>query len=166
MGDLLVRLYELEDDWSFVQSQQEIGVTIRKPIGPEKHTLLEWIRSSFYPAWASEADVALSHVPQSCFIAIRDGAFIGFACYDGTALGFFGPMGVLEAHRRQGTGSALLLACMLDMKLKGYGYAIIGWAGAEAFYERYTGATPISRSDKSIYGTFVVGDSLNEIEDA
>jgi hypothetical protein len=55
---------------------------------------------------------------------------------------------------------------MLDMKLKGYGYAIIGWAADEPFYERRVGATPISRSDKGIYETFVVGDSLSEAEEA
>lgn len=31
-ADLLVKLYDIEDDWSFMQAQVEHGITIRKPI--------------------------------------------------------------------------------------------------------------------------------------
>ena len=48
MGDMLVRLFKLDNDWSFIQSQQELGIIIRKPIGPEKHVLIDWVRSNFY----------------------------------------------------------------------------------------------------------------------
>ena len=68
----------------------------------------------------------MSNHPISCFVAVQNQQIIGFACYDATALGFFGPTGVIEESRGKGVGKALLLACMLDMKLKGYGYAIIG----------------------------------------
>ena len=40
-ADMLVKLYELEDDWSFVQKQAAKGITIRKPIGPEKRLLID-----------------------------------------------------------------------------------------------------------------------------
>jgi hypothetical protein len=80
--------------------------------------------------------VALSNRPISCFVALQDQALIGFACYDATALGFFGPGGVTKAHRGRGNGKALLLCCLLDMKLKGYGYAVIGDVGPTDFYKK------------------------------
>jgi hypothetical protein len=121
MGDMLVKLYALEHDWGFMGEQAALGITIRKPIGPEKRFLVDWVCEHFSDAWASETDCATSNTPTSCFIALQEGALIGFGCYDATALGFFGPVGVLEACRGRGTGRALLLACLLDMKLKGYG---------------------------------------------
>jgi GNAT superfamily N-acetyltransferase len=71
---------------------------------------------------------------------------VGFACYDASTLGYFGPTGVDEPFRGQGIGKALLLACLLEMKLKGYGYAIIGWIGPQEFYEKAVGALVIPES--------------------
>lgn len=151
MTDMLVKLYDVPDDWGFLAGQAAAGVTLRKPIGPEKHLVVDWVRDHFGDPWASEADMALGNRPISCFVALHNGELIGFACYDGTALGFFGPSGVLEAHRGRGTGRALLLACLLDMKLKGYAYAIIGDAGPKEFYRRSAGAVEIPGSWPGVY---------------
>ncbi|MEN4042942.1 MAG: GNAT family N-acetyltransferase, partial [Anaerolineaceae bacterium] len=110
MTDMLVKLYELNNDWRFLQEQEKTGVTIRKPIGPEKHYIIDWVRAHFNPLWASEVDQAISNQPITCYIAIYKGQLIGFSCYDATALGFFGPTGVDENFRGKGTGKALLLA--------------------------------------------------------
>ncbi|MBA7623066.1 hypothetical protein ES703_30457 [subsurface metagenome] len=158
MADMLVKLYELKDNWGFMDSQEKLGITIRKPIGPEKQFLVDWVRSNFTDAWASETDIAMSNVPRTCFVAIKDGHVIGFACYDATALGFFGPIGVLESFRGRGTGRALLQACMLDMKLKGYGYAIIGSTELYKFYGHCLGATEIPDSSPGLYKTWVKRD--------
>ena len=40
MPDMLIKLYDLADDWRFIAEQKEHGVMIRKPIGPEKHLLV------------------------------------------------------------------------------------------------------------------------------
>lgn len=151
MPDMLVKLYNLEHNWDFVAAQEALGITIRKPIGPEHHIMIDWVRDTFNVGWASEVTVALHNHPVSCFIAIRDGAMIGVACYDATTLGFFGPTGVAENERGQGTGAALLLACLLDMKLKGYGYAIIGSAGPTDFYRKVVGAEIIPDSSPGVY---------------
>ncbi len=151
MSDLLVKLYDLDPSWDFIHGQTGLGITVRKPIGPEHGVVTEWVRAAFNAGWASEAAKALQNQPVSCFIAIRDEAVVGFACYDATALGMFGPMGVTEACRGQGTGRALLLACLLDMRLKGYAYAVIGGAGPVEFYRKATGATVIPGSEPGIY---------------
>ena len=151
MTDLLVKLYELDDDWNFLAEQAKQDIIIRKPIGPEKSFLVDWVREIFEEGWASEMDMALSNRPISCFVAIQKGSPIGFACYDATALGFLGPMGVDASCRGKGTGRGLLLACLLDMKLKGYGYAVIGDVGPVAFYQKTVGAIEIPDSSPGIY---------------
>jgi hypothetical protein len=152
MADMLVKLYDLENDWGFSAEQEKLGITIRKPIGPEKHLVVDWVKRKFLlDAWASETDMALSNRPITCFVAIKNKKLIGFACYDATALGFFGPTGVVKAQRGKGTGKALLLACLLDMKLKGYGYAIIGSVGPADFYRKAVGAVAIPDSTPGIW---------------
>ena len=155
MPDMLVKLYELDDDWQFVIGQRNRGITIRKPIGPEKYPLVQWVADNFGSAWAGEIDAALGNSPQSCFVAVKQAAFIGFSCYDATALGFFGPVGVARRHRRNGTGTALLMASLLDMKLKGYGYAIVGAVKDTDFYENTVGAREIPDSTPGFYRTWV-----------
>jgi hypothetical protein len=55
------------------------------------------------------------------------------------------------AFRNLGIGHALVLACPLDMRVKGYDYAIIGGAGSTEFYQRAVGATVIPDSVPGIY---------------
>jgi len=95
--------------------------------------------------------VAISNKPGSCFVAIRESTIIGFACYDATALGFFGPIGVAASCRGKASGKALLKACLLDMKLKGYGYAIVGDVNDPGYYQKAVGAIEIPDSSPGIY---------------
>jgi GNAT superfamily N-acetyltransferase len=108
-------------------------------VGQEKRLVVNWVEKNFFCAWESETDVAISNKPISCFIALKERELIGFYCYDATALGYFGAMGVQETFRGKGTGKALLMASLLDMKLKGYGYAIIGTVDIPEFYEKAVG---------------------------
>jgi GNAT superfamily N-acetyltransferase len=148
---MLVKLFDIQDDWSHVGKQAAQGIALRKPIGPERDLVSKWVGANFGPSWASEVGAALCNHPVSCFVALHDQALIGFACYDATALGFFGPSGVAEAYRGKGTGAALLLSCLLDMKLKGYGYAIIGGIGPSDFYKKTVGAIEIPDSTPGVY---------------
>jgi GNAT superfamily N-acetyltransferase len=95
--------------------------------------------------------VAFSHQPISCFLATQQGRIIGFACYESTWKNFFGPMGVAEHARRQGIGTALLLACLHAMAAQGYAYAIIGNAADLAFYTQTVGAIAVEGSEPGIY---------------
>src|SRR6267142_2060971 len=80
--------------------------------------------------------VKLYEQPVSCFIAVQQKNILGFACHDATFPNFFGPTGIDPNTRRNGIGTALLLACLEAMKQQGYGYAIIGGVGPAEFYSR------------------------------
>nr|WP_269809257.1 GNAT family N-acetyltransferase [Enterovibrio nigricans] len=117
--DYLVKLYEN----AFLD--KETGTSsfrIRKPIGPEKAAVIHWISDHFNTRWASEAEMALLSC-NSLFIAIEEKKILGFACYDGTAKGFFGPLGVDRCVRGQGVAEALVKATLVAMKGEGYAYA-------------------------------------------
>jgi GNAT superfamily N-acetyltransferase len=151
MTDMLVRLYDLPEAWPSFSQPSLPGIRIRKPLAAEKFLIVQWLRENFGEVWASEVDVTFSRSPVSCYVAQQGHEIAGFACYDASALGYFGPTGVVEAFRGQGLGTALLLACLLEMRLKGYGYAIIGWAGPQAFYEKAVGAIAIPDSTPGIW---------------
>ncbi|MGD9181620.1 MAG: GNAT family N-acetyltransferase [Desulfobacterales bacterium] len=155
MPDMLIKLFDIADDWRILAEQKKHAITIRKPIGPENHIIIRWVTDHFGAGWASETDTALSNRPQTSFIAVKEATIIGFACYDATALGFFGPIGVEKSHRKQGTGTALMTACLLDMQLKGYGYAIVGAVEDTEYYKKTVGALEIPDSSPGIYTTQV-----------
>ena len=148
---MLVRLYDLPPIAPIMDSMAAQGVTIRRALPSEKHIVIGWVEKNFHRGWASEAEVALSHLPVSCFLSVRDNKLLGFGCYDATCKGFCGPFGVLESERGQGLGKALLLASLHGMREFGYGYAAIGWAGPTKFYRDACGATVIEDSSPGIY---------------
>ena len=77
MPDMLIKLFELVDDWGFMAAQKEYGITIRKPIGPETHLIVGWVSDQFGAGWAAETEVAMSNRPRSCFVAVKDSMIIG-----------------------------------------------------------------------------------------
>jgi predicted N-acetyltransferase YhbS len=64
---------------------------------------------------------------------------------------------VLETERKQGIGTALLLAALQAMAAEGYAYAIIGAAGPAEFYAKTVGAVPIAGSSPGIYADLLRG---------
>jgi predicted N-acetyltransferase YhbS len=95
--------------------------------------------------------VGYSNKPVTVYVAVREGAVVGFAAYECTRRAFFGPTGVRESERGRGVGRALLVACLWGLRELGYVYAIIGGVGPAAFYERAVGAIPIADSAQGIY---------------
>ena len=150
MPDMLVKLWELPPLEPAIEDAAARGVVVRRALAPEKPVVLDWMHAHF-PAWAAEVDVAFSRQPVACFVAVRDGLLIGFACHDAIAPDFFGPTAVLESARGQGLGRALALAAMHALKAQGYAYAIVGGVGPAAFYEKALGATAIPGSAPGIY---------------
>ena len=126
-------------------------VQLRKPIGLEHDGIIAWVAQQFSPGWAGEVRVALANRPVTLWIAARDHALLGFACFDATALGFFGPIGVATPWRGLGLGAELLRACLYDMRSAGYGYAVAGAVGAPELFRRVAGATEIADSTPGWY---------------
>ena len=149
MSDWLVKLYELPS--AARRPALPAGWSVRKPIGPEHDLVARWVAAHFGPGWASEAGVALGNRPVSLFLAAQDSMLAGFACYDATARGMFGPIGVQTEARGRGLGQALLLACLDDMRALGYAYAVVGSAGPTGFFQRTAGAVEIAGSSPGPY---------------
>jgi len=151
MIDMLVRLYDLPDATLLYQEVAEKGVTLRRARAFEKHTVVAFTQEHFSPKWVSEVEVALSRQPITCFIATREKQIIGFACYDTTMRGFFGPTGVAETARGLGLGKALLFKALEGIRDLGHAYAIIGGVGPKEFYAKNCGAIEIPGSDPGTY---------------
>ena len=151
MIDMLVRLYDLPDATGIFRAVENHGILLRRARAFELHTVAAFARG-FSEKWASEVQVALSRQPCACFIATRDRRIIGFACYDTTMRGFFGPTGVAEEARGLGVGKALLFLALHALRDGGHAYAIIGGVGPRGFYEKACGAIEIPGSNPGIYG--------------
>ena len=152
--DLLVKLYELPDAGELIEQLAKNEIVIRIAAPYERVELLEWVGKNFDNSWVGECEIAFSRQPISCYVAVRKEKCLGFACYDVTNRGFFGPIGVDESMRGSGVGKALLLSCLRAMKNVGYGYGIIGaGSGVRKFYEKSCGATVIEGSAPGVYVT-------------
>ena len=154
---MLVRLYEIPEPSARIAALHQAAIEVRRALAPEKHVVVSWVRQHFGEAWASECEVSFARLPISCFCAQRGQEVLGFACYDATAKAFFGPTGVLESERKQGIGTALLLAALHAMAAEGYAYAIIGGVGPAEFYAKAVGAVPIAGSTPGIYANLLRG---------
>ena len=152
MIDMLVRLYDLPDAAELYREVAAAGVTLRRARAFEPHTVASFAKQHFSAKWVSEVEVALSRQPVACFIATRDQQLVGFACFDTTQRGFFGPTGVAEAARGAGLGKALLFKALEALRELGYAYAIIGGVGPRDFYAKACGAIEIPGSDPGVYG--------------
>jgi GNAT superfamily N-acetyltransferase len=110
-----------------------------------------FVAENFSQAWADEVSVGFARQPIAAFVAIKERKLIGFAAYECTRRGFFGPMGVVDNAKNNGVGKALLLAALAALKEMGYVYAIIGAAGPVRFYQKTVSAIVIPDSEPGIY---------------
>jgi GNAT superfamily N-acetyltransferase len=165
MADLLVRLYDLPPLAPAVDALERTGVVVRRALATERPQVTAFARAHGSEGWAAECDAAFGRMPLACFVATERSAtigsdgklplqgdtLIGFACYEATCRGFFGPQLVHPDARGRGVGKALLLAALHAMRAEGYAYAIVGWASSVDFYRKTVGATVIDGSAPGIY---------------
>lgn len=157
-ADLLVKLYDLDDEIDGLEDLKNNSIRIVRALALDKSRIIKFIEEEFHINWANEFEQALFNDPTSCFIAIEDKEIVGFACYDATGKGFFGPTGVSSQVRGKGVGKVLLLKCLLDMREIGYGYAIIGGASdAIDFYAKVANAIIIPDSYPGIFSRMIAG---------
>ena len=151
MPDMLVNLLKLPILEPPVRELAEQGVHIRRARSFELTPVRQFIKENFSTAWADEISVGLTGKPVTVFIATRAGRVIGFAGYECTSRGFFGPTGVAESERGRGLGKALLIAALWGLRELGYVYGVIGRAGPVKFYQEAVGAIVIPDSEPGIY---------------
>ena len=156
MPDMLVDLYNLPEWQQKEEKLKEQEIKIKRAIPPEKARVLDWIEEHFQRAWSSEADVSFAKSPLTIFIAYQQDQILGFACYDTTAKGFFGPTGVSKEARGKGIGTLLLLKSLAALKESGYAYAVIGDAGPVEYYKKVCNAQVIQNSGQGIYQDMLI----------
>src|SRR5215813_7853796 len=147
MADLLVNLLNLPTCNS--TAEQEFNIRRAQPF--ELTPVRRFVETNFSRRWADEISVGFARQPISIFIATVDREIVGFAAYECTRRGFFGPTGVIPAAQGKGIGKALLLASLWALREMGYVYAIIGAAGPVHFYQKTVGAIVIPGSEPGIY---------------
>ena len=145
MPDLLVNLLKLPP----LESTPDFVVRRAQPF--ELTPVRRFVAENFSASWADEISVGFARQPISVYVATIDRELAGFAAYECTRRGFFGPTGVVQSGRGKGIGKALLLASLWSLREMGYVYAIIGAAGPVRFYQKTVGAIIIPDSEPSIY---------------
>jgi GNAT superfamily N-acetyltransferase len=148
--DMLVKLYDSDLARPATRDAATPFAT-RRALAAESLMIVSWVKKLFGMGWAGEATAALASTPARCLLALDGQRLLGFACWDVSALGFFGPLGVDPEARRSGIGTALLRDALVAMRAQGYGYAIIGGVADPGFYARAVGAVSIDGSDPGIY---------------
>lgn len=153
-GDMIVGLYNLPT------IKLADSIKIKRAFAGDKDTILKFVEHNFQKNWVYEVEHSLMQEASKCFIATENGEIIGFACYDVSARGFFGPIGVADTRRGENIGQALLIRTLNAMREYGYGYgyAIIGWVSqAEMFYKKTVGAEYIKggNPENSVYSNLV-----------
>ena len=164
MPDMLVRLYDLPDYHDLLVRLRAEGVVIRPALALEKDIVIEWVAKTFSPLWGSECEKGFVNSPVSTFIAVENDTLVGFASYDATKRGIFGPTGVREDRRGRQIGTALLWSCLHAMLTLDYGYAVIGGVGPAEFYAKAVGATLIEQSTPGVYAGILTRSQLEPVK--
>ena len=147
MPDLLVNLSKLTP----LENTPAREFLIRRAQPFELTPVRNFVSTNFSQSWADEISVGFARQPISVFIATIERELVGFAAYECTRRGFFGPTGVVPAAQGKGIGKALLLSSLWALRELGYVYAIIGAAGPVRFYQQTVGAIVIPDSEPGIY---------------
>ena len=147
MPDLLVNLLKLPP----LEDTPAQKFTVRRAQPFELSAVRTFVEVNFSTNWADEISVGFARQPITVYIAIIKDEIVGFAAYECTRRGFFGPTGVAEAAQSKGIGRALLLSSLWSLREMGYVYAIIGAAGPVRFYQKTVGAIIIPGSEPGIY---------------
>ena len=128
------------------ERMSDSGIAVRRVETAGKKRFVNWVKDAGWGySWEYQSARACDADPSAAFIAEKDGEIVGFAVYDAVRPSWFGPMGALEKMRGTGIGSAVLFACLEDMKDRGYPVCHICAVGPLYFYAKAAGAV-VSRT--------------------
>ena len=144
--DLVVNLYQEKLKTNRPKLKNE-NIVIERLLSPNSDKLVEFVSKNFDKGWVSEIKAGIYKPNPTCLVAKLEDEIIGFACYDATALGYFGPTGVSSKYRGLNVGQNLLFETLLKMKEAGYGYGIIGGGRITSFYGKYLDIVIIDDKD-------------------
>ncbi|NQZ83673.1 MAG: GNAT family N-acetyltransferase [Colwellia sp.] len=157
MTDMIVKLYDLQP----INNGSELSepqIIIKQALALDKKQICQFIEDNFSdicPGWVDECTACLLSQPTRCFIAVYQEQVIGFCCYDSTAKGMLGPLGVHHNYRNKGIARKLMFQCFFAMKAAGYAYAVIGWVSSTSFYQKSCNAIEIPDSFPGVYQRMV-----------
>ena len=146
LPDMIVRLEGLPDPRPIERRLADEGYAVQLATKGRRPAVAAFIEQHFSERWALGTAAAFSRRPVSLFVALSGDEIVGFAAYDCSYRGYFGPMGVREDLRGIGLGAALLLRALEDMAGRAYKWAVIGEVDPVAFYEKVCGAVVIPGS--------------------
>lgn len=149
--DLIINLYQ-EKLENLTIKPKDGKIQIKRILTPNADQLVSFVKENFNATWASEVKSGLYKSDPTCFIATLDAKIIGFACFDATARGYFGPTGINSSYRGLNIGQALYIETLKLMKSYGYGYAVVGATTDELsnFYGKYLDLVKLD-NEKTIY---------------
>lgn len=151
MPDIICPLLDLPDYQDLISRLSEQGICVRPARPYERAAVSEFVLKRWGQGWVDECLAGFARTPISTLVAVKDKQIIGFAAYEATAPGFFGPTGVDKAFRGQGIGKALLLESLAGLRSLGYVYGFIGYPGPVDFYLKITKGIVLPKEWSNIY---------------
>ncbi|MHB1356062.1 MAG: GNAT family N-acetyltransferase [Anaerolineae bacterium] len=121
------------------------GIVVRRATVADITATAAFTLQTFSRGWQTEVEETRRFLLPPLNIAIFREQVVGFAAYDVTGYGRFGPTGTRPDMRQRGIGGVLLKMCLKQMVDRGDTKAEIAWAGPIAFYAKEAGAR-ISRA--------------------
>lgn len=139
--DMLVHLKTASlDTAAAVDELARENIHIRRATGQEISSVSAFALQYFSRAWQLEVEESRRFPVLPVNIALHAGSVAGFAVYDVTGYGRFGPTGTRPDMRKHGIGGVLLKECCRQMLERGDETAEIAWAGPLGFYLKQVGA--------------------------
>ena len=150
-SDLIVNLYDNNLEYNKYED-----ITIERIFPTDFGMLDDFIGKHFSSGWQNEVKAGLYQPNPTVIVAVKNHQIIGFAGYDCSAKGYFGPTGVDPLFQKQGIGTALLLVTLKAMRDAGYGYAVIGGVSEElvTFYSKHLKLVKFER-EHSVYDRMI-----------
>lgn len=112
------------------------GVTVRRLARADEAAYTRYLGERWSEGWQYEGLHALrsGQEPIPAHVALAGEEIIGFAAYDVTRPGWFGPIGTNAERRGRRVGTALLHACLHDWQRQGRRHCQIAGIGPLYFY--------------------------------